>query len=226
MQKNSDFNKPSIVFNTKDRESIKDYDRIHSTDKKINIKETVEKKNSYDELISLGWKEEKHESNFSLLSKNQSNSDNHFKLFESKNLMWEKSFSSVISISNITPSGLVAIVWEKLSKSVEKEDPKPMCHVIDKHGKLKYEPRMRASPPTTVLHDTFFAYILPYPKNTLRCYSLIENQLKIWAEPVHHYGKIILSTSDDLIVLSRRKDGSPILKVNVHGDFQRFSKKS
>ena len=83
MQKNSDFNKPSIIFNTKDRESTKDYDRIHSTDKKINIKETVEKKNSYDKLISLGWKEEKEESNFSLLSKNQSGLDKDFKLFES-----------------------------------------------------------------------------------------------------------------------------------------------
>ena len=198
--------------------------------KKINIKETVEKKNSYDELISKGWTIEQQESNFSLLSKNQSGLDKDFKLFESKKLLWTKSFSSVITISNITFSGLVSVVWEKSSKTDDhtpisdksESEIKSMLSVIDKFGQLKTNLKIMASPTTAVLHDTFFACIFPHPRNKLRCYSLIENKWKLWNERILKYGHSILSIDNDVILLSKQQDSDVILKANIGGVFQRF----
>ena len=144
--------------------------------------------------------------------------------------MWTKSFSSVITISNITSSGLVSIVWEKSLKTDDhtaisdntKSEIKSMLSVLDKFGHLKTNVKIMASPTTTVLHDTFFACIFPHPRNTLRCYSLIEKKWKLWNVRVLKYGNSTLSISNDVIILSKQKDGSIILKANIDGVFERF----
>ena len=185
---------------------------------------------SYDELISNGWSIEKHESDFSLLSKDSIGLDKDFKFFESKNMVWKKSFSNVITISNITTSGLVSMVWEKNPKieihnaisNNTGSEIKSMLTVIDKFGKLKTNVTIMASPTAAVLHDTFFACIFPHPRNKLRCYSLIEKKWKLWNERVRKYGNSVLSVDDDVIVLSKQKGNSIILKANIDGVFERF----
>ena len=185
---------------------------------------------SYDELISNGWSIEQQESDFSLLSKDSPGLDKDLKFFESKNMLWEKSFSNVITISNITSSGLVSMVWEKNPKieihnaisNNTGSEIKSMLTVIDKFGKLKTNVTIMASPTAAVLHDTFFACIFPHPRNKLRCYSLIEKKWKLWNERVRRYGNSVLSVDDDVIVLSKQKGNSIILKANIDGVFERF----
>ncbi|MBT4327601.1 MAG: hypothetical protein HOD60_11985, partial [Candidatus Nitrosopelagicus sp.] len=185
---------------------------------------------SYDELISNGWSIEKHESDFSLLSKDSIGLDKDFKFFESKNMVWKKSFSNVITISNITTSGLVSMVWEKnpkteihnaISNNAESEI-KSMLTVIDKFGQLKTNVKIMATPTTAVLHDTFFACIFPHPRNRLRCYSLIEKKWKLWQDMTRKYGNSVLSIDDDIIILSKQKDNSIILKAKIDGIIERF----
>ncbi len=192
-------------------------------------KKKIEDKNLFDRLISEGWKIEQQNLNFSLLSKNQSNLDKDFKLFESKNLKWEKLFSSTITNSNITSNGVVAIVWEKLpvvksdAISLKKSETiQSMLTVIDKNGELKTNIDIVASPYDVVLHDTFFACIFPHPRNKLRCYSLIDKKWKIWSERVLRYGPSKLSIIDDTIILTKNKDDSVILKANIDGVFESF----
>ena len=184
---------------------------------------------SYDELLSDGWIIEKQELNFSLLSKNNSELGKNFKFFESQKLAWEKSFSTVITISNITSTGLISIVWENFSNNIVHKtvsdnselNIKSMLSIIDKFGQLKTNITIMASPTTAILHDTFFACIFPYPRNNLRCYSLIQSKWKLWNENIRKYGNSTLSIVDDLIILSKQNDGSIIFKVNIDGVFQK-----
>ena len=140
--------------------------------------------------------------------------------------MWEKSLSSVITISNMTSSGLVAIVWEESSKTVAHADRlhKSKLYIIDKHGQLKNENNtdMTSSPNAAVLHDRFFACVYPYPTRQLRCFSLIDNKWMWWFEGITRYGKSTLSIVDDDITLSRQKDGGIIFKININGDKKLF----
>ena len=191
-------------------------------------KKRREDMNLFDRLISESWKIEQQNLNFSLLSKNQSNLSKDFKLFESKNLKWEKHFSSTIINSNISTKGLVAIVWEKTPKiksdaisSVKSETVQSMLSIIDKKGEFKTNEKIVASPYAVVLHETFFACVFPHPRNKLRCYSLIDEKWMNWSERVLKYGKIKLSIIDDVIILSKQKDNSVILKANNAGVFER-----
>ncbi len=202
--------------NTKDEE-----DRVSEKNRKYK-KNRIDKKDrkskeydllSYDELISAGWKEEKHESNFSLLSKNLSDLDKDFKLFESKNLMWKRSIPSAITISNITSSGLVAIVWEKSSKSME---PQSNLLVIDKFGGEINDSDLISSPNSVVLHDGFFACIFPKPQRKLRCFSIIDKKWELWSEFLVQYGKTHpLLLVDSTIILSKKKDTGIIFKIDL-----------
>ena len=194
--------------NTKDEE-----DRVAEKNRKYK-KNRIDKKDrkskeddllSYDELISAGWKEEKHESNFSLLSKNLSDLDKDFKLFESKNLMWKRSIPSAITISNITSSGLVAMVWEKSSKSME---PQSNLLVIDKFGGEINDSDLISSPNSVVLHDRFFACIFPKPRRKLRCFSIIDKKWELWSEFLVQYGKthpLLPSMMMSTFILSKTK---------------------
>ena len=215
-------------------EERKEKERKEKERKEEERKEKVRKEESrllsYDELISNGWSIEQQESDFSLLSKDSPGLDKDLKFFESKNMLWEKSFSNVITISNITSSGLVSMVWEKNPKieihnaisNNTGSEIKSMLTVIDKFGKLKTNVTIMASPTAAVLHDTFFACIFPHPRNKLRCYSLIEKKWKLWNERVRKYGNSVLSVDDDVIVLSKQKGNSIILKANIDGVFERF----